>query len=169
MSDTDVPDVAASRGAVSVGLFDAREHDTTPVDCETLCRLALDVLQGEGVVRGRLDLHLVEPEEIALLNAEHLGSSGPTDVLSFPLDAEDDPLFGDDERMLGDLVLCPSVASDQAATHVGTCEGELALLTIHGALHILGHDHFEEAERTEMQAKERRYLAACGYAHPVSP
>jgi probable rRNA maturation factor len=169
VSDTDLPDVAASRGALSVGLFDAREQDSTRVDCETLCRLTLDLLHGEGVASGRLDLHLVEPEEMARLNVEHLGSSGPTDVLSFPLDAEGDPLFGDDERMLGDLVLCPSVASEQAATHVGTLEGELALLTIHGALHLLGHDHFEEAERIEMQAKERRYLASCGYAHPVSP
>ena len=48
--------------------------------------------------------------------------------------------------LLGDVVVCPAVAADQAPTHAGTVDDELALLVVHGVLHVLGHDHAEPAE-----------------------
>lgn len=138
---------------------------------DALAELARTTLIGEGVGTGRLDLVVVDPTEIAELNVEHMGHEGPTDVLSFPLDA-DEVLAGTASPSgppphLGDVILCPEVARRQAPDHCGTEEAELALLVIHGVLHVLGHDHAEPGETRAMQARERVHLAALGHTHPA--
>src|SRR4029078_5130400 len=93
------------------------------------------------------------------LNAEHMGQAGPTDVLSFPLDSFDeaaDAMPG--PVLLGDVVVFPAVAREAAPTHAGTLDDELALLVVHGVLHVLGHDHFEAAQTREKRARERALL-----------
>jgi probable rRNA maturation factor len=60
--------------------------------------------------------------------------------------------------MLGDIVICPEVASANAAGHTGTYDDEIALLLVHGLLHLLGMDHAEPTERAAMQARERELL-----------
>ncbi len=170
MSQADTADAHRSRGDLTVGCTEGRSSlDLPPIDLDTggLCELALAVLEGEGVTSGRLDVHLVDAEAMAELNQEHMETAGPTDVLSFPLDSDDDPLFDEtEERLLGDLVLCPVVAAAQAGGHVGSFDGEMALLVIHGVLHILGFDHADELELAEMQAHERIYLEPLGFTHP---
>lgn len=167
MNAAPAADATAAKGGLIVAATEGRECREPAVDLEGMCSLALGVLDGEGVAGGRLDLHLVDEVDMAALNAEHMGSAGPTDVLSFPLDADDDPLFGaEDERLLGDLVLCPSVAAAQASSHVGSFDGEVALLVIHGVLHILGHDHLDDDEAATMRLKEARYLELLGFVHP---
>ncbi len=79
-----------------------------------------------------------------------MGKQGPTDVLSFPMD--DEPIEGV-PTLLGDIVISPSVAAEQCAEHAGTIDDELALLVVHGILHVLGHDHREPAETTVMRAE----------------
>ncbi len=74
---------------------------------------------------------------------------------------------GDHSAMLGDVVICPSVAFAQAPGHAGSFEAEMLLLAIHGTLHVLGHDHGETGERLLMQDRERHHLAALDVAHPV--
>ena len=54
--------------------------------------------------------------------------------------------------------ICPAVAAAQASGHAGTLDDELALLVVHGVLHVLGHDHASDAERARMQARERELL-----------
>ena len=141
-------------------------------DLERLVDLARSTLRGEGVGLGRLDLVVVDPDEMADLNAQHLGHDGPTDVLSFPLDA-DEVLAGrahnEPPPHLGDVIVCPDVARRQAPSHCGSEEAELALLVIHGILHVLGHDHAEPDETAVMQDRERAHLAAAGHRHPVPP
>lgn len=142
---------------------------------DRLVDLARTTLTAEGVTIGDLDLVVVDVEEMAELNATHMGHDGPTDVLSFPLDA-DDVLAGvaADDRggaagppvHLGDVVLCPEVARRQAPEHCGSEEAELALLVIHGVLHILGHDHAEPDEAEVMERRERHHLGALGHTHP---
>jgi probable rRNA maturation factor len=61
--------------------------------------------------------------------------------------------------MLGDIVICPSVAAANAPEHAGTLDDELALLVVHGVLHVLGHDHAEPDEAREMRAIEADLLA----------
>lgn len=170
MSPADAADVHRARGDLTVGCTDGRTSLDLPshaVDPGGLCELALAVLEGEGCGSGRLDVHLVDVDAMTELNQEHMDSVGPTDVLSFPLDSGDDLLFDEaEERLLGDLVLCPVVAAAQAGAHVGNFDGEMALLVIHGVLHILGFDHADAEELAEMQARERMYLEPLGYAHP---
>ncbi len=119
-------------------------------------------------VRGELTLTFVDRDEIAVLNEEHLGKSGPTDVLSFPLDAGDRTVPADDSVpvLLGDVVICPDVARDQAPTHAGTLDDELALLVVHGVLHVLGHDHAEPDESAAMRSKELELLVAHHWRGP---
>lgn len=147
-------------------------HDETAdgFEVERWTALAARTLTDEGVERGRLDLIFVDPAEMHELNREHMGVDRPTDVLAFPLDGADEaPADGDTSAPvhLGDVVVCPAVAREQAADHCGAYEPELSLLVIHGVLHVLGHDHAEPEETASMQARERHHLERLGYAHPV--
>lgn len=213
----------------------ADEQDHLPVDVATWQALAEQVLAAEGV-RGEAELSLlfVDAGAMAELNERFMGSSGPTDVLSFPIDAlqpeamqpdaaQPDmgpvdvgppgggprdgappvdglpvgsasdatgrfvegaiPLGADPGEpgrhpdggpsgphrlgpdpddlplLLGDVVICPEVAARNAPDHAGTVEDELALLVVHGILHVLGMDHAADDERIAMQARERQHLA----------
>ena len=140
--------------------------DAVAVDIDRWSALATAVLAAEGAA-GELTLTFVDRDEIAALNAEHLGETGPTDVLSFPLDTAGDAPSPGVPVLLGDVVVCPAVAADQAPAHAGTLDDELALLVVHGVLHVLGHDHAEPAERrrdacTGARAARRPPLARCG-------
>jgi probable rRNA maturation factor len=90
-----------------------------------------------------------------------MGGDGPTDVLSFPIDGLDaaGPAGPDGPGLVGEGVVCPSGAGAAAPTPPGRPEDEIALLVVHGALHLLGHDHAETDEREVMQARERALLA----------
>lgn len=166
-------------------VFCADEQSEVPIDLSRWQRLALGVLASEGV-RGAAEMTVVYVDEPTMteLNTQYMGSAKPTDVLAFPLDAveasktpgpgarsksPDKELtdFGDLPLLLGDVVICPSVAARQAPTHAGTVDDELALLLVHGMLHVLGDDHdTPEAERA-MHARERRLLEALHWGHPV--
>ena len=141
--------------SVTVVCGDAREADDGPrIDLERWQALAAAALSTEGA-GGELTLTFVDRDEIAVLNEEHMGASGPTDVLSFPLDDESVPGV---PTLLGDVVLSPAVAAAQAAGHAGTLDDEIALLVVHGVLHILGHDHADPDEAETMRARERDLL-----------
>jgi probable rRNA maturation factor len=131
--------------------------DGVPVDVDRWAALAHAALVDSNA-RGELTLTFVDRAEIAALNLEHLGGHGPTDVLSFPLDASDDEPPPGVPVLLGDVVVCPAVAVEQAAAHAGTVDDELALLVVHGVLHILGHDHAQSAETAAMQTRELELL-----------
>ncbi|KFI72698.1 putative metalloprotease [Bifidobacterium minimum] len=106
-----------------------------------------------------LTILFVDPEPIAQLHDRWMGLEGPTDVMSFPMDelrpGEDGKI---DEGVLGDIVICPWVASQQAAAagH-GTME-EMLLLTIHGILHLLGYDHATPEQEKQMFGLQRQLL-----------
>jgi len=109
----------------------------------------------------------VDVATISELNAKWMEKEGPTDVLAFPMDelrpgkVNEEP----EEGVLGDLVLCPAVATEQAdvnraAGHPDyTATDELDLLTVHGLLHLLGYDHGEPGEHIEMFGLQARLLA----------
>lgn len=140
------------------------EQEEVPVDAARWAALAAAAFTAEGC-SGEATLTFVDRDEIADLNAEHLGGSGPTDVLSFPLDP-----FGDDApgpSLIGDIVICPAVADEAAATHAGTLDDELALLVVHGVLHITGHDHAEPDETARMRARELELLVAHHWHGPA--
>lgn len=141
----------------TVVVADERRPDDSPevvVDIDRWQRLALDVLV-DAEVGGELTLSFVDRDDIAELNAEYMGKQGPTDVLSFPMD--DEPVEGL-PTLLGDVVISPGVAAEQFSEHAGTIDDELALLVVHGILHVLGHDHAEPEETAVMRARELELL-----------
>lgn len=156
-------------------VFVADEQDDHPVDTERYIQLANDVLIDEQTGDEiEVSIMFVDETSIAELNEKFMGKSGPTDVLSFPID--DGPPesgrvpdggsngpgdTGEPEEMvslLGDVVICPAVAFRNAPDHAGEYEDELALLLVHGLLHLLGMDHLEEDEAVVMEARERELL-----------
>jgi probable rRNA maturation factor len=144
-----------------VQVFGADEQRAAPVDVPRWVELARSVLEAEGV-RGDVELSLLFVDEptITGLNRRFRDADGPTDVLAFPIDGPGAaaPLSGQAPLLLGDVVVCPAVAERQAPEHTGTYDDELALLVVHGVLHVLGHDHAEADEAAQMQARERELL-----------
>jgi probable rRNA maturation factor len=166
---------------MSASVFGVDEQDDEEIDVGRWVRLAEDVLGAEGVRRGsELSVLFVDEATMADLNERHMGTSGPTDVLAFPIDDDaidpgrwpDNGSSGPDRpptdlddlpALLGDVVVCPAVAARQAPEHRsehhdGTVDDEIALLVVHGILHVLGMDHAEADEAAAMQAKERALL-----------
>ena len=146
-----------TRPSPTVVVADERSETDSPdvvIDVERWRRLTVAVLADSEAV-GELTLSFVDREDIAELNLEYMGKPGPTDVLSFPMD--DEPA---DEvpTLLGDVVISPAVAAGQYAEHAGTLDDELALLVVHGILHVLGHDHSEPDETAVMRARELELL-----------
>lgn len=136
-------------------LVDDRQDSTLDVD--GLVALAGEVLAGEDVADAELSISFVTEGEIASLHERYLGEEGPTDVLSFPLDDHDHDEGGDGVRILGDVVIAPSVA---ARNNPGDLAAELRILLAHGILHLLGHDHMDDASKAEMWARQERYTGA---------
>jgi len=160
---------APGSGVVGSPTVIVDDERACPVDTADCRALVADVLEHEGLGGSDLEVHvhLVDEESMAVLNAEHMGGEGPTDVLSFPLEDPEDLASAMTDRsgvplLLGDIVLCPAVAERQAAEHAGDHETEVALLLVHGVLHLLGHDHAEPAEKAVMQERERLHLARHG-------
>ena len=107
-----------------------------------------------------LAIMFVDESAMEQLHVQWMDEPGPTDVLSFPMDelrpgtAESPTPAG----LLGDIVVCPTVAARQALTAGHTADEEMLLLTTHGILHLLGYDHAEPDEEREMFALQRRLL-----------
>jgi probable rRNA maturation factor len=99
-----------------------------------------------------LAIVLVDETAMGQLHLQWMGEPGPTDVLSFPMDELRPGRDGETsaEGILGDIVLCPTVAASQAEAAGHSVMAELSLLTIHGLLHLLGYDHAEPEEEKEM-------------------
>lgn len=132
------------------------DQSAVDVDVDRWARLAAAVIDDLGVT-GEMSLTFVDADTIARLKGEFLGVRAATDVLAFPIDGDADPT-GDVPSMLGDIVVCPEVARDQAPEHAGTFADEIALLVVHGILHLIGHDHVDDADTERMRALERRLL-----------
>jgi probable rRNA maturation factor len=131
----------------SIAVSDRQELS---VDTADLVALASETLRSEGATDVELSVSLVTAKEMAALHQMYLGEAGPTDVLSFPLDESGDQGV---PRLLGDVVICPSVAARQATD----LHAEVRLLLVHGILHLLGYDHEEDAERRVMWERQEAY------------
>ncbi len=134
-----------------------------PLDVGRWKSLAELVLAAESVT-GELTVTFVDEADIAELNAEHMGRTGPTDVLSFPLDEQCVPGV---PTLLGDVVISPGVAAAQCADHAGTFDDEIALLIVHGILHVLGHDHADPDDAVVMRTRELELLRVHHWAGTV--
>lgn len=158
-----------------VEVFGADEQSEVPVETMRYVRLARLVLEEERIT-GDVELSVIFVDEptISDLHERFMGEKGPTDVLSFPLD--DDLVLsgrqpdqggrgpgspselGEPPSLLGDVVVCPSVAKSQAEARGVSPESELELLVVHGVLHLLNYDHAEEADEAVMKKREQELL-----------
>ncbi|KRA29432.1 MULTISPECIES: rRNA maturation RNase YbeY [unclassified Nocardioides] len=124
-----------------------------------LARFVMDQMRVHPLAE--LCIKAVDEATIAELNEKWMEKEGPTDVLAFPMDelrpgrVNEEP----EEGMLGDLVLCPSIAERQGETAGHGTLAELELLTTHGILHLLGYDHAEPEEHKEMFGLQDQLLA----------
>jgi probable rRNA maturation factor len=133
-----------------------------------LGRFVLDALRIDPLAD--VSVLLVDAKAMAALHEQWMDLPGPTDVMAFPMDAGDGPAERFDPSapprtdeqpgaaMLGDVVLCPSVAADQATSAGHSTEAELQLLCTHGILHLLGYDHGEPDEEREMFELQARLV-----------
>ena len=104
-----------------------------------------------------LNLLLVDEAEMTDLHVKWMGEPGPTDVLSFPMD-EVRPQWKE-VAILGDIVLCPCIAQSQALSAGHSFFHEVAILSVHGLLHILGFDHALRSDELEMFALQESLVA----------
>ncbi|MEI7653939.1 MAG: rRNA maturation RNase YbeY [Actinomycetota bacterium] len=159
---------------MTIDIFSADEQSAVAIDLGRWSELCRHALEDEGV-RGLAEVSLIfsDEETIAQLNQQFMGKSGPTDVLSFPID--DEPLpsgrtpdaggVGPGEspepeipQLVGDIVICPTVAVRNAKEHECSLDDEIALLVVHGVLHLLGWDHMVDDEAERMEAREQELL-----------
>jgi probable rRNA maturation factor len=167
---------------VSVDVFAADEQEAHQMDVARWATLARRVLEARGI-KGETEVSLlfVDEDAMAALNQQFLGKSGPTDVLSFPIEDDPGPTgrspdFGGSGpgtaaeegalSLLGDVVICPGVAARNAVDHGVGLDDEVALLVVHGLLHLLGMDHEDDAEAERMEALEQQLLTRF---HRVGP
>lgn len=106
-------------------------------------------------------------ETIHELNKQYRNIDAPTDVLSFALNEGED-YIPEEEKALGDIILNVDRAIEQAHMYGHSEEREMAYLSVHGFLHILGYDHYEEEEKKEMRKAEEEILGACGIYRVVT-
>ncbi len=143
------------------------------LDEQALVRVSRHVLDQLGVSPlAELSLLLVDEKAMENLHVRWMGESGPTDVLAFPMDELDlrgsrgvghggpDETEEAGPTVLGDVVLCPSVAQRQAAEAGHPVGDELAMLCTHGVLHLLGYDHAEPEEHAEMFGLQGELLSS---------
>ncbi|HEY5302907.1 MAG TPA: rRNA maturation RNase YbeY [Acidimicrobiales bacterium] len=158
-----------------IDIYAADEQTDHVIALERWVELCCHALEEEGV-RGLAEVSLIFSGEstMADLNEQFMGKKGPTDVLSFPIDAEPDPTgrvpdaggTGPGEpptpqipQLVGDIVICPAVAARNAVEHECSFDDEIALLVVHGVLHLRGWDHVIDDEAEKMEARERDLLA----------
>lgn len=131
---------------------------------EWVRRLVEEVLRAEGCAQGGVTVVISGEEEIRALNRDFLGNDAPTDVLSFPAtDVGAEPFVTPDEEAasyLGDVIISYPTAAAQAAQQGHPVQDELALLVVHGCLHLLGYDHADEESERQMWARQEAILAA---------
>jgi len=143
---------------VSIEVANESGVEVDEAEFAALGRFVLDTLHVHP--RSELSIMFVDTTVMTELHVQWMDEPGPTDVLSFPMDELRPGREGEETPpgTLGDVVLCPEVAAQQATVAGHSTAEELLLLTTHGILHLLGYDHAEPEEEKEMFALQRRLL-----------
>lgn len=115
------------------------------------------VLKHENVKNACFSIIFVDENEIQEINKEYRGIDKVTDVISFALEDNEDSIHSD-MRILGDIYICIPRAEEQANNYGHSMKRELAFLTVHGLLHLLGYDHMKKEDEEEMFALQELIL-----------
>jgi probable rRNA maturation factor len=149
--------------------IDISNESGVELDNAALVRLAtfaLDELRIHPLAE--LSILLVDEGTMSAYHEKYLGESGPTDVLSFPMDELRPPADGEEPPvgLLGDIVLCPAVADRQAHDHQRSSSEEAEYLLVHGLLHLLGYDHADPQQEVEMFGLTDKIISAWAVRRP---
>jgi probable rRNA maturation factor len=138
--------------------FSILEQFEQTIDPELIAGTAIKTLENQGINPEEVDLSIVIEDNSKLqeLNRQYSGIDAPTDVLSFILN-EKDPETG--KLYLGDVIISLQKAQEQSEKAGHSVIFELQLLTVHGVLHLIGHDHYEEDQKSKMWTAQRQILA----------
>ena len=173
---------AVTDGANRVSIDIANESgvEVDEVALAAIARYVLDEMRIHPLAE--LSVLVVDEKAMAELHERWMSEPGPTDVLAFPMDELRPPHLGGvnagragaeepgpDPGLLGDVVLCPQVAAVQARDAGHSTQDELELLAVHGILHLLGYDHAEPDERTEMFGLQDRLLRSWRSSRAAPP
>ena len=142
-------------------MIDVNNETDAVIDEAEFAALASYVLKEMHIADGaELAILFVDEAAMEELHIKWMDEPGPTDVLSFPMDELRPGTAGQPTPagLLGDIVVCPSVAARQAVTAGHSAQEEMLLLTTHGILHLLGYDHVEPEEEKEMLELQRKLL-----------
>jgi probable rRNA maturation factor len=134
---------------------------------EALCRRVIAAVLAQEVakVEAEVSVLLADDARVRSLNRAWRGKDSPTNVLSFPAES-DAPGAVPGPVLLGDVVVALETARHEAEAEGKTLADHLSHLLVHGALHLLGHDHEEDAEAEAMEVLETKLLAGLGVADP---
>ncbi len=147
-------------------------------DPEAVCRRAAAATLKANAARGfpgrlperlEISIRLTDDAEMRALNRAYRGQDKPTNVLSFAGDGMASAglgLVADEPWLLGDIVLAFETVRREAGTGAEPFAAHLAHLVVHGVLHLLGHDHEDDAEASAMEALESRIVQSLGFADP---
>lgn len=149
--------------SIELDLQLASDATDLPSDDE-LQRWAEKALQGRRQ-QAELTVRIVDEAESQQLNHEYRGKDKPTNVLSFPFEAPP----GIELDLLGDLVICAPVVTQEAAEQNKPLSHHWAHMLIHGILHLLGYDHISDQQAAEMEPLETKLLADLGIPDPYTP
>lgn len=143
---------------MSTEISNESSHTVDEVEFAALARYVLDQMHVHP--QAELSIIFVDIPAMTELHVRWMDEPGPTDVMSFPMDELRPGREGapSDEGILGDIVVCPEVASEQAREAGHSAQEEMLLLVTHGILHLLGFDHAEPEEREEMFTLQRTLL-----------
>ena len=136
-------------------LVQVEEHVSSPIEAALVEKAAQETLVHQSAGEGDLTVVLTDDAQLQALNYEYLGIDAPTDVLSFPADFIDPD---NNRRYFGDILISIARAQAQAEVASHAVQDEILLLTVHGVLHLLGHDHAEEDEKQRMWAAQDEIL-----------
>ena len=145
---------------VDIQMASASEEAPDPQSIERWVSAAIDNQRDST----ELSIRIVDTEEGQALNEQFRGSTGATNVLSFPFENESpEPL-----PLIGDIVICAPVVLKEASEQNKTLHAHWAHMIIHGVLHLLGYDHQNETDANLMESLETDIMQGLGFPPPYS-
>jgi probable rRNA maturation factor len=131
---------------------------------ETVRKVINKAAQLYGLDTAEVSVTLTNNDHIREINLNYRNKDAATDVISFALNEGEEPeiIDGPEINMLGDIIISIERAMEQAEEYGHSLERELAFLTVHGMMHLLGYDHIEEEDRLEMRKEEEYVLGHLG-------